>query len=251
MDIEALRRRALPRLLAGIDGATTALERARQRLSSPAPSSPAPSGYGMLWSPANESEARGLILNEVDPAIFERTGRADAERMAPLFGPRDTVLDLGCGIGRVARYVSPLCRRLWAVDASGSMLALAGERLAGLTNVEYARCTGTAIPDLPNDCVDFAYSLITLQHLEREDAFALLRELRRLVRRGGRAYITFPNLLSIEYLEAFVAYVDQGQVANAARARFYTPEEVGRLVPAAGFAVDDLDLGVEIVVTCS
>ena len=40
-------------------------------------------------------------------------------------------------------------------------------------------------------------------------------------------------------------------MANPARARFYTPEEVRRLLPAAGFAVDRLEPGIEIVVVCS
>lgn len=250
MNIEGFRRRARPRVLAGIDGATAVLARARRRLQ-PAAQTTAPDGYGSLWRPVDETEARALILNEVDPEVFERTGRGDAERMAPLFGPADTVLDLGCGIGRVARYVAPGCRRLWAVDASETMLALARGRLADHANVTFTRCAGTTIPDVPGGAVDFAYSLITLQHLEREDAFALLRDLRRVLRPGGRAYLTFPNLLSDEYLAAFRAYADEGHVTNAARARFYTPEEVRRLLPAAGFAVDTLEAGVEIVVTCS
>jgi predicted TPR repeat methyltransferase len=31
-------------------------------------------------------------------------------------------VDLGCGIVRVVRYVAPLCREIWAVDASQTML---------------------------------------------------------------------------------------------------------------------------------
>ena len=43
------------------------------------------------------------------------------------------------------------------------------------------------MPAVPDDAVDVAYSLLTLQHLEREDAFALLRDLRRVVRPGAAA----------------------------------------------------------------
>ena len=71
--------------------------------------------------------------------------------------------------------------------------------------MRFARCDGTSVPAVPDDAVDVAYSLLTLQHVEREDAFALLRELRRVVRPGGRLYLTFPNLLSDTYLDAFVA----------------------------------------------
>jgi ubiquinone/menaquinone biosynthesis C-methylase UbiE len=143
-----------------------------------------------------------------------------------------------------------MCRTLWAVDASDVMLGHARRRLAGTGDVRFARSEGTRVPELPDDSVDVAYSLLTLQHLEREDAFALLRDLRRIVRPDGTAYLTFPNILTDTYLEAFVAYVDGGEVANAARARFYTPQEVERLLPAAGFGIRSLEAGVEMVVVC-
>jgi len=211
---------------------------------------PADPGYGAIWVPEDESEAMNQILNVSDPETFEAAGRYDAERLSPFIKPADTVLDLGCGIGRVTRYVAPLCREIWAVDVSETMLRFARERLAELPNVRFLVGRGISLPELETGSIDFVYSLLTLQHVEREHAFKLLRELRRLLRRGGRAYLTFPNLLSDEYLRAFLHYVDVDEVGNPARARFYTPEEVSRLLPAAGFAVRDLDAGTEIVVTC-
>jgi ubiquinone/menaquinone biosynthesis C-methylase UbiE len=207
-------------------------------------------GYGALWRPGDEEQARLSILNEADPDAFERAGREDAERIAPLLGDDAIVMDLGCGIGRVARYVAPICRTLWAVDASDVMLDHARKRLAGTGDVRFARSEGIRVRALPDDSVDVAYSLLTLQHLEREDAFALLRDLRRIVRRGGCAYLTFPNILTETYLDAFLAYVDGGEISNAARARFYTPQEVERLLPVAGFGIERLEVGVEIVVVC-
>ena len=208
------------------------------------------SGYGSLWRPRDEAEARRLIFNDADPDAFERSGREDAVRLAPLIRPADIVLDLGCGIGRVVRYVAPMCASVWAVDASEVMLGYARSRLAGLPNVRFAASAGTSVPEVPDDSVDVVYSLITLQHLEREDAFAMLRDLRRMLRPEGRAYITFPNLLSDTYLDCFLAHVDRGEVRNPARARLYTPQEVERILPAAGFALRELQVGTEIVAIC-
>ena len=239
--------RQRPRAVRPIDGGHRRAGSVRRRV---AAGGEGGTGYGGLWRPRDDDEARRLILNDGDPAAFEGAGRADAERLAALFGPEDVVLDLGCGIGRVARYVAPGCRALWAVDASETMLAAARRRLEGLPNVRFARGEGTAMPAVPGGSVDFAYSLLVLQHLEREDAFALLRDLRRALRPGGRAFLTFPNLLSDAYLDAFVAQVDGGEVANPARARAYTPQEVERLLPAAGLPIERLDAGVEIVAVC-
>jgi ubiquinone/menaquinone biosynthesis C-methylase UbiE len=208
--------------------------------------------YGSHWVPTDETEAMYQILNVSDPEAFEAAGRDEAERMlAPFVQPTDTVLDLGCGIGRVARYVAPLCRELWAVDVSEAMLGYARRRLGDLPNVRFARGDGASLPEqIPAASIDFAYSLLTLQHVEREHAFMLLRDLRRVLRPGGVAHLTFPNLLADTYLAHFVQYAETGETTNAARARFYTPQEVERILPAAGFAIRELAPDVEIRVTC-
>jgi ubiquinone/menaquinone biosynthesis C-methylase UbiE len=207
--------------------------------------------YGSLWLPQTERDAMELIFNDRDPEVFESSGRKHAEEtLCPLLQPEDTVLDLGCGIGRVAKYVAGCCGTLWAVDASERMLELAREHLQGISNVQFSLCRGTTVPALATGSVDMAYSILTLQHLEKEDAFQLLREVRRVLHPGGKAYFTFPNLLSDEYLTSFLEYADKGEVRNPARARFYTPEEVERLVPAAGFEITRLAKGVEIEATC-
>jgi ubiquinone/menaquinone biosynthesis C-methylase UbiE len=208
--------------------------------------------YGDLWQPDNEEQAMQLVLNETDPEVFEASGQRQAdELLCPRIRSTDTVMDLGCGIGRVARYVAPCCGSLWAVDASEKMLSLARTRLQCLDNVRFAQSEGTRIPLVESGSVDFVYSILTLQHLEREDAFLLLREVHRVLRPGGSAFFTFPNLLSDVYLDAFLKYAEGGEVANPARARFYTPEEVRRLLPAARFDLTDMTAGVEIEVHCA
>jgi ubiquinone/menaquinone biosynthesis C-methylase UbiE len=205
--------------------------------------------YGRLWDPPADGDAMALILNTTDRDEFERTGRDDAERLAAYLPADATALDLGCGIGRVARYLAPRCTTLWAVDASPRMLELARTRLSELPNVRFARCVDTDVPDVPSASVDLAYALLVLQHLEREDAFLLLEELRRVVKPSGTVFVTFPNLLSDTYLSGFLEYARRGETANPARARMYTPQEVARIVPAAGFAVD-IEADVEIVAVC-
>lgn len=209
-------------------------------------------GYGDLWQPNDEEQAMQLVLNETDPDIFEASGQRQAnELLCPRIRRTDTVMDLGCGIGRVARYVARCCASLWAVDASDKMLSLARSRLQGLDNIRFAQSEGTRIPVVESGSVDFVYSILTLQHLEREDAFLLLREVHRVLRPGASGFFTFPNLLSDVYLDAFLHYAETGEVANPARARFYTPEEVRRLLPAAGFNPTDMTAGVEIEIYCA
>jgi SAM-dependent methyltransferase len=207
-------------------------------------------GYGSWWAPGDEAEARFVIAADADPERFERSGQADAERVGRLVGRDATVLDLGCGTGRVARYMAERCGLLWAVDASPVMLEMASRRLSGRPNVRLVRSQDTTAAEVPDHSVDVAYSILVLQHVEREDAFLLLRELWRVLKPSGRAYLTFPNLLSDAYLSIFVAGADARAVGNLARTRVYTPEEVARLLPAAGFSIEGFRADQDIVAVC-
>jgi ubiquinone/menaquinone biosynthesis C-methylase UbiE len=194
------------------------------------------SRYESTWSPPTEAEAKLLIYNTESEESFEQGGLADFECLQP-FLPGDAIaLDLGCGIGRVARFVAPSCSRLWAVDVSLGMLDMARERLKEFSNVQFVHSEDVHIPIVPSSSVDLAYSFLVLQHVEREDAFLLLEELRRLLKPSGTVVLTFPNLLSDVYLNSFLNYAHNGAAAREpARARTYTPQEVERLMAAAGF----------------
>lgn len=231
---------------AGAKRISTLATAVADKLSRPAPAVDGGSRYAGSWNPPNVERAIAQIYNTTDFASFEAGGRLDYGRLEPYLRPSDCVLDLGCGIGRVAFYVAERCRALWAVDVSPRMLELCEERLHGWDKVRYALCKDVEIPDVPSGSVDFAYSLLVLQHLEREDAFLLLEELRRVLRPAGRAYLTFPNLLSDTYLECFVTYAHSRASGQLERARLYTPQEVERLLPAAGFKVLSVEVETEI-----
>jgi SAM-dependent methyltransferase len=239
------RRLAAAALTVVRDGA----ERARATLAGPPPAEAAASSYARWWVPASLQVAAAQIFNTTDMSSFEEGGRIDADWLLPHLPPRSTVLDLGCGIGRVAYYVAPSAETLWAVDVSPRMLELARDRLGAFDNVRYALCRDVVVPDVPTGSVDAAYSLLVLQHVEREDAFLLLEELRRMLRQGGLAMLTFPNLLSETYLKGFVDYAHERASQQLNRARIYTPQEVERLLGAAGFEVVELDAATEIRVT--
>ena len=212
----------------------------RARIDPSVPATPDDSAgrYGELWNPGTEREAIDQIYNTTDMESFESGGKFDFEALSPYISTSTTVLDFGCGIGRLAKYVAPACKELWAVDISATMLKLAAERMAEYDNVRYVQSRDTGMPDVPTGSIDLVYSLLVLQHVEREDAFLLLEDIRRVLRPGGRAVLTFPNLLADIYLEGFVHYARTGASTQANRARVYTPQEVERVVTAAGFDVE-------------
>ncbi|MBZ0266513.1 class I SAM-dependent methyltransferase [bacterium] len=72
--------------------------------------------------------------------------------------------DLGCGSGRWAKMVAPRVGTLWCIDASPVALESAKRNLYGLDNCEFAHASVDAIP-LPDDSMDFGYSLGVLHHI--------------------------------------------------------------------------------------
>ncbi len=105
--------------------------------------------------------------------------------------PGETLVDVGCGPGYFAIPAAKLVGatgRVYAVDISLEMLMRLGQRLyaEGLANVQPVLSRETNIP-LPDGCADAAL-LANVLH-EAEDRVALLAEVRRLVRPGGRLLV--------------------------------------------------------------
>lgn len=90
--------------------------------------------------------------------------------------PPDSVgLDAGCGSGRWSMQVAPRVGKLHLLDASEEALATARDNLAAATNVTFHFASVSDIP-LPDDSLDFAYSLGVLHHVP--DTVSALRHIR-------------------------------------------------------------------------
>ena len=90
-----------------------------------------------------------------DPALLraateELLAWLDAER---LLSPEADMLDLGCGIGRVAAAVAPRVRSVLGIDVSAGMVAEARRRYSNVSNLRFATTPGTDLPRSPCDLV--------------------------------------------------------------------------------------------------
>jgi SAM-dependent methyltransferase len=100
--------------------------------------------------------------------------------------PGDRVLDLGCGPGF---YVKELLEAVGptgsvvGVDRSPDMLAVAARRVEGMSNVELHEGAATALP-VADESFDRVLSVQVFEYVE--DVLAALREVRRVLRPGGR-----------------------------------------------------------------
>jgi ubiquinone/menaquinone biosynthesis C-methylase UbiE len=108
------------------------------------------------------------------------------------FQKNDSVLDLGSGTGRIARYIAPYCREIVLADGAPNALKAAKRKLSGAKNARFALVDLNSAP-LPfqNDEFDkvLCYSVIHASISNHEKAGVLIRELLRIAKPGGRILI--------------------------------------------------------------
>jgi ubiquinone/menaquinone biosynthesis C-methylase UbiE len=123
-----------------------------------------------------------ILPRVIDLALgSKQIGKLRRRALADLSG---SVVEIGFGSGTNVPYYPPPVERVYAVDPALVGRKLAAKRLAASdVPVEFVGLDGGAIP-LPDASVDNALSTWTLCTIP--DVGAALRELRRILRPGGR-----------------------------------------------------------------
>ena len=97
-----------------------------------------------------------------------------------------TVLEIGCGIGRVTRALAEIFGTVHGVDVSGEMIRQAREANRAIPNAQFWQNNGTDLSILRETRIDFAFSSIVFQHIPSREVIATyVREVHRLLRPGG------------------------------------------------------------------
>ncbi|MFD1934629.1 MULTISPECIES: class I SAM-dependent methyltransferase [Nonomuraea] len=127
------------------------------------------------------------------PAIYELENRAvDPEGVAnaamSAIRPWDgaTVLDIGCGTGYHLPLLAASAAQVIGVEPHGDLVGLARRRCSGLANVSVHAATAQALP-LPDASVDVVVA--RWAYFFGPGCEPGLRELSRVVRRGGAAFV--------------------------------------------------------------
>jgi ubiquinone/menaquinone biosynthesis C-methylase UbiE len=152
-------------------------------------------------------------------------------------GPQDDLLEIACGIGRIAIELAPRCRSWTGADISSNMLAYAAERLKGIPNVRLQQLDGTGLNGLAADSFDVVYCTNTLAHLDELDRWRYVQEAFRVLRPGGRILIDNIDLASNEGWASFLKLVETYRGADQPpyMTRFSTAAELMEYASRAGF----------------
>lgn len=143
----------------------------------------------------------------------------------------ESVLDVGCGSGSLAivakRHVGAK-GSVYGIDASEAMIRRARRRAkkAG-ADVTFDSALAQSLP-FPDARFDVVLSTVMLHHLPRKIREESVREMRRVLKPGGR-------LLAVEFGGA--APHGRGPIAHLHRRGHITPRELVELVSEAGLTV--------------
>lgn len=126
-------------------------------------------------------------------STFDKVGRSELEILKREgLRPADTLVDLGCGTGRLAVHVIPTLAggHYVGIDISRSMLEAAKKRIDETVpdppcRVSWVHQTTPAFA-LDAGSVDVICAFSVINHMEHEDAYLYFKEALRVVRPGGR-----------------------------------------------------------------
>jgi ubiquinone/menaquinone biosynthesis C-methylase UbiE len=141
-----------------------------------------------------ESHAREVKIDQViGHGDFELIGRIELDllKMEGL-QPEHTLVDLGCGVGRLAVHAVPslIGGSYIGIDISQTMLKRAKTRIAQAVpnppcNVTWIKQT-TSRFNLPEKSVDMMCAFSVFTHMEHEDSYRYLKDALRIVKPLGR-----------------------------------------------------------------
>ena len=202
-------------------------------------------GVGEDWSMS------GLGYDRAESARLERAyttadvqAQRDAVRRALETRPGEAILDLGSGPGILACELAAevgATGKVTAVDVSAEMNAIAARRVAEAgfgERIEVVLGDAAALA-FPDTCFDAAVSTQVLEYVE--DVHRALRELRRVLRPGGRLVVLdtdWDTLVWSARDESLAARISDGWSGHAPHTRL--PRVLAKQLRASGFQVTEV-----------
>jgi len=137
-----------------------------------------------------------------DVSAFLNSGEEDYERLVrPTldrvgFSPAGkTMLELGCGAGRMTHSFAARFGQVIALDVSAQMIDRAQQILQKVQNIAWVHTNGQDLGAVDSESVDFAFSYLVLQHLPNDKSVcSYIRELFRVLKESGICLFQFNGM---------------------------------------------------------
>ena len=165
---------------------------------------PATGHMGEFWDERAKEDAFFFVDNRLDyrnPDVerFWANGKVDLRQLLNAAGvaiePGSTVVDVGCGLGRLTRAAVNLgAGRVIAIDVSAEMLERAREYNAELGNVTWVQGDGTSLAGIDDGVADALISHVVFQHIpDPQVTLGYVREMGRVLKPQAWAAFQISN----------------------------------------------------------
>ncbi len=152
-----------------------------------------------FWNNLSDREDyREYILPKRSDIEFEAEGIQQAAALNHLIQPTSIILDYGCGIGRVTRYLAPYCQQIVGIDICDKFIEIAKERNQDIPNIYFGTIDEYATI---SNKFDLVFAIMVLQHNEPPIRLDIIKHIHQLLKPNGIAYINFPKESSSRYTE--------------------------------------------------
>lgn len=137
-----------------------------------------------IYSDKTKQKDADFRLSGEDDFITLIDGDKIVKKMIPDFG-KASVLEIGCGIGRVTEFLAKNFEKVYAVDISGEMIQKLKNRLGEYNNITAVENDGIHMP-FSDESANFAFSYIVFQHMPQKDIIEKnFKEVGRVLKKGG------------------------------------------------------------------
>jgi ubiquinone/menaquinone biosynthesis C-methylase UbiE len=161
-------------------------------------------GMQEFWDERAREDAFFFVDNRIkykDPAEEQRFWEMGRKDLDLLLGAVDvtlqpdwTVVEIGCGVGRLTRVISERAASVKALDVSSEMLAIARNENASLSNVEWIHGDGVSLGGIDDGVADAVVSHVVFQHIpDPQITLGYIREVGRVLKPGGVAALHVSN----------------------------------------------------------
>jgi SAM-dependent methyltransferase len=110
-----------------------------------------------------------------------------------IFLPAPTILELGCGHGRLSRFLEPLCGRLVLVDMTKACIEGCRRLFRDKPSVDCLLGDGMSLAGIEDATVDFIFSFFSLVHADEATMRGYLLEVARALNSTGGAFVHHSN----------------------------------------------------------
>ena len=124
------------------------------------------------WSVLQSEEASVALYSLGNPQLLERATREVVAQLElwNILSQERVVLDIGCGIGRIAAELAPRVKAVYGIDVSAGMIDAALRRCAPLENVQLLKGSGRDLRAYPDAFFDAALAVDTLPYIHQSGA---------------------------------------------------------------------------------